>query len=106
MPSIDKSAAARADLVGHFVYLAEEAGEAVADRFLSRAEESFSLLAGQPLIGSPLTLRSPALSGMRKWRVKDFDRFLIFYMPRPDGVLIVRVLLNAQDWWGLLGLDD
>ncbi|WP_084226817.1 type II toxin-antitoxin system RelE/ParE family toxin [Nitrosospira sp. NpAV] len=41
---------------------------------------------------------------MRKWRVKDFDNVLIFYLPRPDGVLIVRVLHAARDWWGLLGI--
>lgn len=107
MPGIDISAAAKADLVDHFVYLAEEASEAVADRFLERAQESFALLSAQPMVGAPLSLRSPALAGMRKWRVKDFDRFLIFYMPRPNGgVLIVRVLLNSQDWWKLLGLAD
>jgi toxin ParE1/3/4 len=55
-------------------------------------------------MGAPLTLRHPDLAGMRKWRVKDFDNFLIFYQPRPDGVSIVRVLHSAQDWWHLLGL--
>ncbi len=104
MPGITTSAAARADLVGHFVYLAEEASGAVADRFLGRVEESFALLAAEPRIGAPLTLQSPALAGMRKWRVKDFDQFLVFYMPRPKGVLIARVLHTSQDWWGLLGL--
>lgn len=106
MPVVTTSAAARADLVGHFVYLAEEASEAVADRFLERAEESFALLAAEPLIGAPLTLHDPALAGMRKWRVKDFDRFLVFYMPRPSGILIARVLHTSQDWWQLLGLTD
>ena len=43
---------------------------------------------------------------MRKWRVKDFDNHLIFYLPRPDGVSIVRVLHAASDWWSLLGIDD
>jgi toxin ParE1/3/4 len=106
MPDITKSAAARSDLVDHFVYLAEEASEAVADRFLARAEESFALLAGEPLIGAPLTLQDPQLIGMRKWRVKDFDKFLVFYMPRPHGVLIARVLHTSQDWWQLLGMTD
>ena len=106
MSGITKSAAARSDLVDHFVYLAEEASDAVADRFLARAEESFALLAQEPLIGAPLTLRDPRLAGMRKWRVKDFDRFLVFYMPRPSGILIARVLHTSQDWWQLLGLTD
>ena len=41
---------------------------------------------------------------MRKWHVKEFEKFLIFYMPSRGGVSIVRVLHAAQDWWGLLGL--
>jgi len=41
---------------------------------------------------------------MRKWSVDEFENVLIFYMPRPDGVSIVRVLHEAQDWWGLLGM--
>lgn len=41
---------------------------------------------------------------MRKWRVPDFENFLIFYLPRRDGISVVRVLYAAQDWWSLLGI--
>ena len=105
MPKVTQRAAARRDLVEHFVYLAENAGLDVAERFLANAEASFNELAGQPRIGSPLTLRPPELAGLRKWRVKDFDNHLIFYLPHPDGVSIVRVLHAARDWWGLLGIE-
>jgi toxin ParE1/3/4 len=37
--------------------------------------------------------------------VKDFDNFLIFYLPRPDGASIVRVLHASRDWWALLGIE-
>jgi toxin ParE1/3/4 len=57
------------------------------------------------MIGAPLILRPPELAELRKWRVKDFDNHLIFYLPRPDGVSIVRVLHAASDWWGLLGIE-
>lgn len=106
MPVITKRATAKRDLVEHFAYLAENASVGVADRFLANVEASFDVLGQQPLIGAPLTLRHPALIGMRKWRVIDFDNFLIFYLPRPDGVSIVRVLHSAQDWWTLLGLES
>jgi toxin ParE1/3/4 len=104
MSMVYRRAAARRDLVEHFVYLAENASLGVAERFLTNAEASFNDLAGQPMIGTSLTLRHPELAGMRAWRVKDFDNVLIFYLPRPDGVSIVRVLHAARDWWGLLGL--
>ena len=63
-------------------------------------------LARQPLIGAPRKLCHPDLAGIRKWRVKDFDNSLIFYLPRQEGVAIVRVLHGAQDWWSLRGIND
>jgi toxin ParE1/3/4 len=105
MPKVYQRAAARRDLVDHFVYLAENAGLDAAERFLTRAEATFDDLAGRPMMGSPLILKPSELAGLRKWRVKDFDNYMIFYMPRPDGVSIVRVLHAASDWWGLLGFD-
>jgi hypothetical protein len=41
MPRVFKRAAARRELVEHYVYLEEQAGEALAERFLANAESSF-----------------------------------------------------------------
>jgi len=106
MTEVFRRPAARRDLVEHYAYLYDNASEAVADRFLSRVEETFDFLLQQPEIGAPLRLRSHDLAGLRKWRVKDFDNHLVFYEPHPDGVSIVRVLHAASDWWGLLGFTD
>jgi toxin ParE1/3/4 len=105
MAAVFQRPAARRDLVEHYVYLAENAGDAVAERFLANVEASFTGLSGHPEMGAPLPLRRPELTGLRKWPVKDFEKFLIFYIPRPHGVSIVRVLHAAQDWWRLLGID-
>ena len=105
MGQVYKHASAKRDLVEHFVYLAENASLDVADSFLVQAEESFSDLANHPALGVELTLPASEVAGMHKWHVKDFEKFLIFYRPRPDGVSIVRVLHAAQDWWGVLGLE-
>jgi toxin ParE1/3/4 len=105
MPNARQRAVARRDLVEHFVYLAENAGIETAERFLANAEATFNDLAGQPMIGAPLTSRNPALAGLRKLRVKDFENYLIFYLPRSDGVSIVRVLYGVRDWWNLLGIE-
>jgi len=86
------------------VYLAEHAGIETADRFLANAEESFADLARNAGMATPLTQRDPRLVGLRKWRVTGFEKFVIFYLPRPDGVSIVRVLHAAQDWWSVLGI--
>ena len=105
MPAVQIREAARHDLVDHFVYLAENAGVEVAERFLERAEPSFGDLAGQPLMGAPVPFKHADLAGLRKWRIKDFDNHLIFYQPRHNGVSIARVLHAASDWWTLLGLN-
>jgi len=106
MSRVGQREAARRDLIEHFVYLAEEAGLDTAERFLSSAEATFNLLATQPYVGAPLVMRQPELAGLRKWRVDDFDSFLIFYMPRHDGIPVVRVLYAARDWWTLLDLAN
>lgn len=105
MSKIYQRAAARRDLVEHFVYLAENANLETAERFFAQTESSFNALAEQPLIGAPLTLHDPALAEMRKWRVKDFDNYLIFYLPHHNGISVVRVLHAARDWWNLLGIE-
>jgi toxin ParE1/3/4 len=56
-------------------------------------------------MGTALTLRRTELGAIRKWRVREFDNFLIFYEPRPDDVSIVRVLYATRDWWQLFGVD-
>jgi toxin ParE1/3/4 len=105
MSRVYQRAAAQRDLIEHFVYLSEISNESTADRFLESAQETFSQLAHAPLMGSPVPLKARELAELRKWRVRDFEKFLIFYQPRPDGVSIIRVLHAAQDWWKSLGYE-
>jgi toxin ParE1/3/4 len=82
-----RRSAARRDLIRHFVYLAEQATDTSADRFLAEAEASFIELADQPGMGAPVTLDRRTLPGLRKWRINQFDRDLILYLPprRPNS---------------------
>ena len=102
--SIHKRAAAARDLVENYVYLAETAGIDTAERFLLGSEKSFNDLSQYPEMGSPISMRSPKLAGLRKWPVSGFENILIFYLPRGTGISIVRVLRAAQDWWALFGM--
>jgi len=104
MAIVHKRTAAKRDLIEQYVYLAEHASIETAERFLSSAEVSFISLSRNPGMGAALSLRNPKLTGLRKWRVAGFEKFLIFYLPRPYGVSIVRVLHAAQDWWTLVGV--
>ncbi len=104
MAAVYRRPAARRDLIAHYAYLTENAGDSTADRFLNNAEVSFDDLAKQPTMGAPLMLRRSELAGMRKWRVRGFDNHLIFYMLHREDISIVRVLHPAQDWWAPLGM--
>ena len=104
MTKVHKRAAAKRDLVEHFVYLAENAGLSIAERFLVQVERSLSDLGRHPGMGVELELSRPELAGMRKWHVKGFPKYLIFYRLRPTGASVVRILHAAQDWWGVLGM--
>lgn len=104
MRRVYKRPAARRDLIDHYVYLAEEAGEDVAERFLVQAERTFIDLAENREVGPVVTSHHEQLERLRRWRVRDFEKFLIFYFPRSDGVSIVRVMHAAQNWWGRLGI--
>ncbi len=103
MRILRKHEQARRDLIEHFVYLADHADIATADRFLVNAEATFVKLVARPLSGRGVRTLHPELAGMRLWRVKGFDNWLIFYLPSEEGVSIVRVLHAAQDWWSILG---
>jgi toxin ParE1/3/4 len=83
------------------VYLAEEAGVDTAERFLTRAAESFNDLAGSPEIGSPLATRRPGTRRIEEVACEGLPNFLIFYQARTDGVSIVRIIHGTQDWWQL-----
>jgi toxin ParE1/3/4 len=87
--------AARRDLIEHYVYLAENAAETLADRFLTRAQESFSQDPRQPLMSSPVASRRRALAGLRKWRVADFEDILIFWFVCRQN-LWVKLLALAE----------
>ena len=97
MPSqIQKTPQAAADLIDIASYIAEDNLDA-AERFLDAAEEAFALLASMPSMGRAVNFQSPAAQGIRVWRVRGFERYLIFYRAVEHGIEIVRVLHAARD---------
>ncbi|MGH9440059.1 MAG: type II toxin-antitoxin system RelE/ParE family toxin [Terriglobia bacterium] len=95
MPIIKRRTAAT-DLLEHFVFIGQSSEDA-AQRFLRSAEETFQLLASQPEMGKLAEHRSPLLAGVRRFPVKDFPKYLIFYRPIRDGIEVVRVIHGARD---------
>jgi toxin ParE1/3/4 len=91
-----KHSAAKRDVLDLFDHISVD-NETAALRFLSAAESSFRDLAQNPAIGTACEYRGARGRGLRRWRVKGFENYLIFYRPFSDRVEIVRVLHGARD---------
>ncbi|WP_416674099.1 type II toxin-antitoxin system RelE/ParE family toxin [Egbenema bharatensis] len=84
------------DLDDHFAYLDENNFEG-ALQFFDSARSTVAQLARMPGIGSFYPVENPRLQGLRKWAVKDFRKYLIFYCERDDAIEIARILYATQN---------
>jgi toxin ParE1/3/4 len=80
---------AEADLLEIWLYIAED-NVSAADRMIDRFTSAFDLLATNPELGEAQDHLRP---GLRRFVVR---KYLLFYQPTDDGVLIVRVLHGAR----------
>lgn len=71
-------------------YIADDNIDA-ADNWLDKLDEQFALLTLQPLMGRA---RDELVAGIRSF---PFGRYVIFYLPLPNGIDVVRVLHSARD---------
>lgn len=89
------------DIDEHFAYISLENPDA-ALQFFDSARQTFAQLSRTPGMGSLYLLENPRLQGLRKWAVKGFKKYLIFYFEQEDSVEIVRVLYAGRDIEGIL----
>lgn len=90
-----KSAIAEQDLLVIWDYIAQDSPGA-ANRFLQRLGDRFQSLLKNPLSGES---QDRFRSGLRS--VVE-GKYVVFYEPRPDEILIYRVLHGARNWEELL----
>jgi toxin ParE1/3/4 len=88
--------AANRDLIDCFVYIGRDSEES-ATRFLRAAEETFFDLAAMPGMGVATSFINSEIRNLRRWRIRDFENFLIFYRPFDDGIEVIRVLHGARE---------
>jgi toxin ParE1/3/4 len=50
-----------------------------------------------PEAGTIWEMGTAAVAAMRYWQGKGFPKYLIFYVPLPNGIEVVRVLHGARD---------
>jgi toxin ParE1/3/4 len=89
MVRVSKTSRAENDLVQITGYIAKDSFEA-AVRWIGEIDQSFRLLARNPLLGEDVGNLQP---GVRR---QTFGKYLIFYQPNEDGILVVRVLHGSR----------
>ncbi len=84
-------------------YISDDNEEA-AHRFLDACDATFRFLAENRYVGAGKSFSNPELQEVKMWRIKGFEKHLVFYKPLEDGVRILHVVHSARDWRGLF--DD
>ncbi len=91
------------DLDDCFTYISQDNPE-IALQFFDSTRLTIAQIARMPGIGSIFFTKNDRLQGLRKWSVKDFRKYLIFYIDRGEVVEIVRILYATRDISSILDL--
>lgn len=95
-PSI--SGRAEADLVNQYQWYLENAGEQIAERFLSAFDLLLERLSRNPEIGRQRQFRDPALKGIRSVALgRQFAVHLVFYRVDDNDLSVYRVMHGARN---------
>ncbi len=85
--------AALDDIASSVTWLSREHLD-IANAFLTAIEAEFVLLAAHPFLGRK---RFFEVRSIRSWRVRGFEKHLIFYRITSASLDIIRVLHGARD---------
>jgi toxin ParE1/3/4 len=85
------------ELVEQSAYYAE-VDAALAGRFLDACDACFEFLKNNVEVGSARTFEDIRLKDVRMWRVKGFEKHLVFYLPIEEGIRLLHVVHSAVDY--------
>ena len=85
------------ELVNLSFHIAQD-NEDAAQRFLAACDKTFKFLANNKNVGTTRTFRDSSLKDVRMWRVKGFEKYLVFYQPLLDGIKILHVVHSARNY--------
>jgi plasmid stabilization system protein ParE len=94
---VDYRPAARRDLFHTSEYLNREVSLQLAERFLMALDHTIQQIAGFPYAGSLFPVRRIRALEIRRWPVKEFPRYLIYYAVGARKVTLLRILHSARD---------
>lgn len=77
-----------------------------AKAFRERLEQTCSLLADMPGIGTLRDFDNAYLSGVRFLPLKQFEKYLVFYQMHGDTLHVIRIVHGARDLPALFDADE
>ena len=87
------------DITREELYLWEHAGADTCDRWHESLWKTIEFLAARPLVGRART--DLKFTGIRSWRVDDFERWLVFYGVRENDLILFRVVSGTINLYAL-----
>ena len=93
------------DIDEKFNYIAQNNTDA-ALKFFDAARNTIAKLAKNPGLGSLYNINNPRLQGLRKWGIKGFEKYLIFYLASEELLTVVRIIHASRDIPTILGEEE
>lgn len=82
------------DVAREELWLLVRAGAEIADRWHERLWDTLAFLQKNPLVGR--VRKDLKFSGIRSWRVAEFDRWIIFYGVKDEVLVVYRVVSGTM----------
>ena len=101
MPKFYLSPAALDDLENIWNFIALDNPEA-ANRVIDAAYRTFGILLQHPELGRVRRI-AQGEHEVRSFLINDFQNYLVYYQPAPDGIKVLHVLHGARDQSQLFG---
>lgn len=97
---------ARLDLLEQFVYFGEQAGVEVAEHYFAAVDATCRQLIDHPRSGVLYDTGIARLKDLRRFPVKGFENYLLFYLPHQNGIDVIRVFHGARDTGNLFAQEE
>ncbi len=102
--NVTLSDAAIADILDQANWFETQSDDKLSQRWERAVTSTVLRISKTPLGGSLCAFHSSELRGVRRVPVAEFPKYLIFYRPLRNSILILRVVYGARDLESLFSL--
>lgn len=68
-----------------------------ANRVIDKIVHSMEMLSKMPEMAQKRPKLSEIYPDLRMWPVNEFSKYLVFYVPIEDGILVIRILHSSRN---------